>query len=295
MKADASITQHCKTTLTLLVSCMALCSSVLAGEPRTYASLFTPEGRQAAGRTGTYAKDPHVWVYTRAFAKRFGMPSEWIDDDLTGAQALAYRVDYGMRLPSCGYFGEVENCRSTVACVLDMYIADDAELPWNTEVRFASLYARKSKSFLYSQDVTDRPLFLNNWTKRGTRYHLGLDRVLVQDEGGLLGNYSLAEYDRDIYAGLDYLSGTLNCGFADNKRDLRLKVAKISLRKDGLVNYNLSLKQDDSPHIEHIVAIPDSFMRRVEGYAAEVHEPNSLWSELKNRLSSSGSRSGSTE
>jgi hypothetical protein len=46
-----------------------------------------------AGKRGTYKKDIHVWVYTSKFAKRFGMPQEWVDDELKGAEALAYRLD----------------------------------------------------------------------------------------------------------------------------------------------------------------------------------------------------------
>jgi magnesium-transporting ATPase (P-type) len=34
-----------------------------------------------------------IAVYTSAFAKRFGMPQEWVDDELKGAEALAYRLD----------------------------------------------------------------------------------------------------------------------------------------------------------------------------------------------------------
>jgi hypothetical protein len=49
--------------------------------------------RIKAGKRGTYTKDIHVWVYTSKFAKRFGMPQEWVDDELKGAEALAYRLD----------------------------------------------------------------------------------------------------------------------------------------------------------------------------------------------------------
>jgi hypothetical protein len=45
--------------------------------------------KSKAGKRGTYRKDVNVWVYTSAFAKRFGMPQEWINDDLKGAEALA--------------------------------------------------------------------------------------------------------------------------------------------------------------------------------------------------------------
>jgi flagellar biosynthesis protein FlhB len=34
----------------------------------------------------------HVWVYTSKFAKRFGMPKEWVDDELKGAEALWPRL-----------------------------------------------------------------------------------------------------------------------------------------------------------------------------------------------------------
>jgi hypothetical protein len=52
-----------------------------------------------------------VWVYTSAFAKRFGMPQEWVDDELKGAEALAYRLDLDVYGTKCGYFSNVENCR----------------------------------------------------------------------------------------------------------------------------------------------------------------------------------------
>jgi hypothetical protein len=49
-------------------------------------------------------KDTHVWVYTSAFAKRFGMPQEWVDDELKGAEALAYRLDLDVYGTKCGYY-----------------------------------------------------------------------------------------------------------------------------------------------------------------------------------------------
>jgi hypothetical protein len=40
----------------------------------------------------------------------------------------------------CGYFSNVENCRPATACVVDMYIDDKANLPWNNKARYASMY-----------------------------------------------------------------------------------------------------------------------------------------------------------
>jgi hypothetical protein len=60
-------------------------NTVIANQNSTidnYNTRYTPQGRIKAGKRGTYKKDIHVWVYTSAFAKRFGMPQEWVDDEL---------------------------------------------------------------------------------------------------------------------------------------------------------------------------------------------------------------------
>jgi hypothetical protein len=64
----------------------------------------------------------------------------------------------------CGYFSDVENCRPSTACVVDMYIDDKADLPWNTETRFDSMYGRKSKALLFSQYPNDKPAYLREVT-----------------------------------------------------------------------------------------------------------------------------------
>jgi hypothetical protein len=62
-------------------------NTVIANQNSTidnYNTRYTPQGRIKAGKRGTYKKDIHVWVYTSKFAKRFGMPQEWVDDELKG-------------------------------------------------------------------------------------------------------------------------------------------------------------------------------------------------------------------
>jgi len=259
-----------------------------AAEPSgllTYEALFTPEGRKAAGRTGTYHKDPHVWVYTQSFAQRFGMPKQWIDDTLKGAQALAYRVDWDLYGVQCGYFGETETCSPAAACVLDMYIPDTAKLPWNNEMSYDSMYGRKSNRFFRPQFKDDKPGYVTLRTQRGSGVGsvvLGLDAVGVFHKHGGIGNYTVVEYDRRIYEGLDYVSGTMSCGFTDLVNEVRVLVAKPVFWEDGRVRY-MDLRNNPNA-VAYGVYIPDSFMRRVHAYAKEVYEPNSLWSELKKRM-----------
>ncbi len=56
-------------------------------EAKTYEEVFTDKAGQA------YSEDINVWVYTSEFAERFAMPEEWVDDDLKGAYAVAFRVE----------------------------------------------------------------------------------------------------------------------------------------------------------------------------------------------------------
>jgi hypothetical protein len=75
-----------RTNNCLCNNCVVGVGIVLVSTKTNYKSRYTPQGRIKAGKRGTYRKDVNDWVYTSAFAKRFGMPQEWINDDLKGAE-----------------------------------------------------------------------------------------------------------------------------------------------------------------------------------------------------------------
>ncbi|WP_369150204.1 hypothetical protein [Candidatus Thiodubiliella endoseptemdiera] len=266
---------------TLALGLLSAANTVIANQNSTidnYNDRYTPEGRKKAGKRGTYKKDIHVWVYTSAFAKRFGMPKQWIDDELKGAEALAYRLDLDVYGTKCGYFSEVENCRPSTACIVDMYIDDKADLPWNTENRFDSRYGSKSIGVLIPQNIKDDPGWRKRAIKRGQQYKLGLDVVYVSGSKIPLNNYHLLEYDRDIYKNLDYISGAMTCRSFGKSRDIKIEIDKPVLRKNGSIKYNYG-------SLAHSITTPNSFMQRIEAYDKVQYEPNSLFNELRKRLS----------
>ncbi len=273
-----------------LIGCLAFglfgtTHTAIANENSTvgnYKSRYTPQGRIKAGKRGTYRKDVNVWVYTSAFAKRFGMPQEWIDDDLKGAEALAYRLDLDVYGTKCGYFSDVENCRPSTACVVDMYIDDKADLPWNTETRFDSMYGYKSKALLFSQYPNDKPAYLYRRVKRGQQYRLGLDStiVLYGKNNKNMDGYSIFEYDKDIYKNLDYLSGSIFCRSFGRTRDTKINIYDAVFRENGTINGKETRK-----HLAHQIKFPNSFMQRIEAYDKAQYEPNSLFKALRKRLS----------
>ncbi len=76
------------------------------------------------GWGSTYIKDNNVWVYTSEFQKRFGMPEEWVDNGLTGAEAIVWRLEpVGRR--RCQGEGESRKCVPSYECVLESYISSD--------------------------------------------------------------------------------------------------------------------------------------------------------------------------
>lgn len=99
-------------------------------EPKTWEQRFTFKGQS---RPGPYEKDPNVWVYTEKFANRFGMPKQWVDPNLKGIEAAAWRrVHTGVT--TCGWAGKEDACKEEYRCYLDVYI-DEREhpLPWATD------------------------------------------------------------------------------------------------------------------------------------------------------------------
>ena len=78
----------------------------------TYEDAFTSK----TGRKGSYTEDINMWVYTSEFAKRFGMPKEWIDDSLKGADAVAFRVET-RTARDCNLFRDPSNCQIYRQCI----------------------------------------------------------------------------------------------------------------------------------------------------------------------------------
>ena len=78
-----------------------------ANRPVNWHSRFTFEGQV---RPGPFVRDPHIWVYTKAFAERFGMPKEWISKDLQGVEAAAWRKTK-TGYETCGWGGKKDACK----------------------------------------------------------------------------------------------------------------------------------------------------------------------------------------
>lgn len=130
-----------------------------AGKPNplaNWSARFTFEGRDSPGPHGV---DPYVWVYTRQFAERFGMPKELIDEGLIGAEAAAWA-----KIPvdgkTCGWGGKKDVC--TYLPEPRLYLFFDSRkqlLPWRKNGRVADSPMVGAIAYLVPQscDEINRP------------------------------------------------------------------------------------------------------------------------------------------
>ena len=116
-KTDMSQTQLSATLIRALgiATACAVFGDFSAAAPvdLTYEKTQTFKGR-------AFDKDEHVWIYNKAFADKFRMPSAWVSDDLKGIEAAAFRV--GELELTCGLGRTEETCARLMQCILDIYI-----------------------------------------------------------------------------------------------------------------------------------------------------------------------------
>ncbi|MBF4989104.1 hypothetical protein [Methylophilus sp. 14] len=96
-------------------------------EERVYKSKY--EDRYTFKHGKPYTLDPWTWGYTKEFADRFRMPEKWIEPELKGALAVAWRMTtLGNTL--CGLGGKEDSCKKPLNCQLDVYYDNKINIPW---------------------------------------------------------------------------------------------------------------------------------------------------------------------
>lgn len=165
-------------------------------EDMRYEDHFTfKQGRKPYG----YTVDPWVWAYTPEFAEKFRMPEKWIDKDLKGILAVAFRMTTIGNM-SCGYGGKEDNCWPVLECQMDVYYDNSIKLPWTNEEIKQDFLMRGVSSREFLHDVNQDKGYRKY--KRGV-FYLVLDgggSVDVGASSSLPGN--ITYFDRDYQPGV---------------------------------------------------------------------------------------------
>jgi len=232
-------------------------------------------------KRGVFHKDRNVWVYTSSFAKRFGMPTQWIDDSLTGAEAIAYRTKFTDGL-SCGFSGNPDSCINSYQCAFDIYLTDEdsANLPWKNDQQqgFAQREIYRSARFMTLSKQDDRRY--NKVRKRwGVDTSVGGLQSIVYVFGEPIkkslvtgsGTMRAIEFDRETLPGLDYLQLT-SC-LIINETD------RVGFWFSTPKNWSIT----KTGKALHKVSVPDSFMHRAKASYEQRGKPQSLSTKVLKR------------
>ncbi|HKK13509.1 MAG TPA: hypothetical protein VKA14_02490 [Gammaproteobacteria bacterium] len=162
-----------------------------------YATTFTPKADEA------YQEDINVWVYTREFAERFGMPEKWVSEDLKGAHAAAYRVEISSARMFFPHKGK-EVSQPVRRCVLDLFLPEKANIPWsNNNVSGMWWYTPDSPTYLIPQRKKDKEW---QWRPVGLK-GLAIIRYSKAGYGGL----KVIKFKKKLYPGINYISFNMTC------------------------------------------------------------------------------------
>lgn len=125
------------------------------------------DGYYTGAREGrkNFSNDKYIWVVTPEFAKRFCMPPEFVDEELKGAEAIAFKMSTRTGLiDRCAIIDGEKKCSGDKELRFDIFLRSDLNLPAaNPEVKF----------FDGSWDDAGWHIASNEHGTRGQRYRKG--------------------------------------------------------------------------------------------------------------------------
>lgn len=225
-------------------------------EDRRYEDYFTFKYGKS------FTKDPWTWGYTKEFAERFRMPEQWIEPEMKGVLAVAFRVTDVGQSATCGLGGREDNCWPSVVCQFDIYYDNSIQLPWVKEaVTRDSFLTIQISSASYTHDAYGR-LRERYKTERGGPKPL---RIGFDNELGGFRQFPQAftYYDKEYAPGIGLI------GIHKGACELPFRKGRIWL--DFFVNKEAQDKSENLPRhqlksigLVHEALVPESFMQRAE-------------------------------
>jgi hypothetical protein len=240
----------------------------------------------------SFTQDPWTWGYTKEFAERFRMPEQWIEPEMKGILAIAFRVSDVGQPVTCGLNGREESCWPQLVCQFDIYYDNRIKLPWIAEIgaRDNLLNGISSQAFTWQRSPNQETRY-----KRGpnsAEKSLYLMRTGFDNAGGQYRQFPVAftYYDQEFSSGVGLIGivkgGCPNYSFDRGDYWLDFFVSKETQEKSE----GLPREQLKKNGLVHEALVPESFMKRVNaareaGQQANEQVMKRLMYELQQRKS----------
>jgi hypothetical protein len=219
----------------------------------------------------SFSKDPWTWGYTKEFAERFRMPEQWIEPEMKGILAIAFRVTDMGQISACGLGGREDNCWTSAICQFDIYYDNSIKLPWIKEAvtRDTIISGISSKKFLWERPTQQEIRYDANpyWPNRGPN----------SDNGPLPLRIGFTSMERKAwhfpaaftYYDKEYAPGIGLIGIQEGACQVPFRKGDYWL--GAFANKDAQEKSKDQPRnqlkstgLVHEAVIPESFMKRAE-------------------------------
>ncbi len=225
-------------------------------EDRRYEDYFTFKYGKS------FTKDPWTWGYTKEFAERFRMPEQWIEPEMKGVLAIAFRVTDGGQSATCGLGGREDSCWKSVNCQFDIYYDNSINLPWVKEAEMRdSFLTIPISSARYTHAPYERIMQRYNAGLRGP-YPLRIGFTSMERKGWHFPT-AFTYYDREYAPGVGLIG-------------IHEGACEVPFRKGAywlgvFANQEAQGKSKDLPRhqlksigLVHEAELPESFMQRAE-------------------------------
>jgi len=219
-----------------------------------------------------YTKDDYYWVVTPEFAKRYCMPPEFVDTQLKGALAIAYKpVQEGAE--NCGFGGNKEACSRRTAHGFEIYF--DSAIPIehvsDTKYNYRAFYMLPHSKHLIGpnddqiQTPQQRKLWEQDRPGAQSRFKVPGWGIGEANHGKMLWSFvpcGEVQYIDNILPGINFLSLECSMGDFNNPRRPIEKGMKYMLELTKLHDED----RDNKPLEEYayLITLPDRLAQRVE-------------------------------
>lgn len=219
----------------------------------------------------SYTMDPYVWGYTREFAERFRMPEQWIEPQLKGALAIAFRMTT-IGNTTCGLGGRADNCWKPLDCQMDVYYDSRIQLPWNFPeiMRDNIVQGLSSSQYLhFTPDSRIRRYVRKDQSKPSGIMNAGAGLVYGKyNQGGS----QIVYYDREYEAGVALIS-YVGPGVCPEYKGAEQVYMPFESREDFEKYRHGKLREKDI-RIVHRIDFPRTYLERARPVYEQGNKPN---------------------
>lgn len=176
-----------------------------------------PRAVRVAPTAGVRELDPNIYSYSADFAKRFNLSEDFSSSELTGVDAVAFRV-----IPSpyktCGWGGDPNACREDeTRCELDLYFDHKRNpLPWDERLRISDSPSTFKTSAFFVGGFPYRPHARNGsplprppFTDPTTGFELAWQEYF---QGNTVSGWmGIISYDKEVFRDMAMITLGANC------------------------------------------------------------------------------------